>query len=115
MKIYVGNLNYDTTENALRDLFGQHGSVDTVDLIMDRETQRPRGFGFIEMPDEGQARSAIAAINGTTVDMRTLTVNEAKPRDDRRGGGGGGGGRGGFRSGGGGGGGYGGGQRGGRW
>jgi cold-inducible RNA-binding protein len=92
VKIYVGNLNYTTTESTLRDLFGQHGEVATVDIIMDRDTQRPRGFGFVEMPDSGQAQAAIAAINGSTVDMRTLNVNEARPREDRGGRGGGGGG-----------------------
>lgn len=110
LKIYVGNLNYDTAEHTLRDLFGQHGEVASVDIIMDRETQRPRGFGFVEMPNDSEGQAAIAAINGTTVDMRTLNVNEARPREDR-GGRGGGGGRGGY--GGGGRGGYGGG--GGRW
>lgn len=79
-KIYVGNLSYDTTPDELRQLFGQHGEVGSVDLITDRETGRPRGFGFVEM--EG-ADAAIAALNNTQVGGRTLTVNEARPRNDR--------------------------------
>ncbi len=98
---------FSTTEETLRQAFGQYGTVTKVQLIMDRETGRPRGFAFVEMSDGGD--QAIAALNGTQLDGRTLTVNEAKPREDRpRGGGGGGGGRGGY-GGGGGGGGYGGG------
>ena len=79
-RIYVGNLSYDTTEDELRQVFGQHGEVSAVDLITDRETGRPRGFGFVEM--EG-ADAAIAALNNTQVGGRTLTVNEARPRNDR--------------------------------
>ncbi|MEE2775406.1 MAG: RNA-binding protein [Acidobacteriota bacterium] len=79
-RIYVGNLSYDTTEDELRQVFGQHGEVSSVDLITDRETGRPRGFGFVEM--EG-ADAAIAALNNTQVGGRTLTVNEARPRNDR--------------------------------
>jgi RNA recognition motif-containing protein len=105
--LYVGNMAFSTTEETLRQAFGQYGTVTKVQLIMDRETGRPRGFAFVEMSDGGD--QAIAALNGTQLDGRTLTVNEAKPREDRpRGGGGGGGGRGGY-GGGGGGGGYGGG------
>ena len=96
-KIYVGNLSYDTTEDALNDLFAQHGEVSSVTIITDRDTGRPRGFAFVEMSDDNQARAAIEAINGQEVDGRTLTVNEARPRTPRSGGGGGGGGRGGGR------------------
>ena len=113
--LYVGNMSFSTTEDQLRELFSQYGTVTKVQLIMDRETGRPRGFAFVEMSDGGD--QAIQATNGMQLDGRTLTVNEAKPREDRpRGGGGGygggGGGRGGY--GGGGGGGYGGGGGGGR-
>lgn len=110
MKIYVGNMNFRTTEDALRDLFSQHGQVDEVLIVSDRETGRPRGFAFVTMSDDGQAQAAITAINGQEVDGRTLTVNEARPKAEggprrsgggfgggNRGGGGGGGGGGGFR------------------
>lgn len=120
MKIYVGNLSFNTSEDELRALFEQHGTVQSASLVMDRDTGRPRGFGFVEMDDAGQAQAAIAALNGNNVGGRDLVVNEAKPREDRggrgggggfnRGGGGGGGGRGGFSRGGGGGGGGGGGR-----
>jgi cold-inducible RNA-binding protein len=103
--LYVGNMSFSTTEDQLREVFSQYGTVTKVQLIMDRETGRPRGFAFVEMSDGGDA--AIQALNGTQLDGRALTVNEAKPREDR-GGGGGGGGRG-YGGGGGGGGGYGGG------
>ncbi len=103
-KLYVGNLSFDTSESALRDLFAQHGEVASASLVMDRDTGRPRGFGFVEMADDGQAMAAIEALNGQNVGGRDLTVNEAKPRENR-GGGGGGGGYGGGRGGGGGGGG----------
>lgn len=102
--LYVGNMSFSTTEDQLRELFSQYGTVTKVQLIMDRETGRPRGFAFVEMSDGGDA--AIQATNGMQLDGRTLTVNEAKPREDRpRGGGGGyggGGGRGGYGGGGGG-------------
>jgi cold-inducible RNA-binding protein len=101
MKIYVGNLSFNTSESQLRQIFEAHGTVTSASLVMDRETGRPRGFGFVEMSDDAQARAAMNALNGTNVDGRDLTVNEAKPRE---GGGGGGGGRGGFGGGGGGGG-----------
>ncbi|MBL9148323.1 MAG: RNA-binding protein [Phycisphaerae bacterium] len=119
MKMYVGNLSFKTTEDELRSLFEQHGEVSSAQLVMDRETGRPRGFGFVEMPNSSEAQSAMQAINGTNVGGRDLVVNEAQPKAPRSGGfgGGGGGGGGGFRGGrgGGGGGGYGGGGgRGGR-
>lgn len=118
--LYVGNMAFSTTEERLREVFSQYGTVTKVQLIMDRESGRPRGFAFVEMSDG--ADQAIQALNGTQLDGRALTVNEAKPREDRGGGGGGGrggygggyggggGGRGGY-GGGGGGGGYGGGRR----
>jgi RNA recognition motif-containing protein len=106
MKLYVGNLSFSTTESALRDLFAQHGEVTSASLVMDRETGRPRGFGFVEFADEAAGRAAIAALSGKNFDGRDLTVNEAKPREGGGGGRGGwGGGGGGGRSGGGGGGG----------
>jgi RNA recognition motif-containing protein len=105
-KLYVGNLSFNTTESELRDLFAQHGEVASAQLVMDRETGRPRGFAFVEMGNAQQAQAAIAATNGQNFGGRDLTVNEAKPRENRSGGGGGGGGGwGGGRSGGGGGGG----------
>jgi RNA recognition motif-containing protein len=91
MKIYVGNLSFSTSEQELRELFEQHGAVASATLVMDRETGRPRGFGFVEMNDDAQAKAAMAALHGKNVGGRDLTVNEAKPRE-----GGGGGGRGGF-------------------
>jgi RNA recognition motif-containing protein len=100
-KIYVGNLPFSADENAVRDLFAQHGTVESVALIMDRETGRPRGFGFVEMPRADAAR-AIQNLNGHDMGGRPLKVNEAQ--DKPRGGGGGGGGYGGNRGGGGGGG-----------
>ncbi|MBX3386527.1 MAG: RNA-binding protein [Phycisphaeraceae bacterium] len=105
MKLYVGNLSFNTSESDLRELFEQHGDVASASIVMDRETGRSRGFGFVEMPDDGQARAAIEAVHGQNVGGRDLTVNEAKPREDRPRGGGGGGGRGGWGGGGGGGGG----------
>ena len=94
MKIYVGNLSFDSTESEVQDLFSQHGEVEDVAIITDRDTGRSRGFGFVEMKNDDAARAAIDAINGQEFGGRTLTVNEARPRNDRRGGGGGGGGRG---------------------
>ncbi|MCC6676884.1 MAG: RNA-binding protein [Phycisphaerales bacterium] len=108
MKIYVGNLSFNTSEAQLRALFEAHGEVASASLVMDRDTGRPRGFGFVEMNNDEQARAAMAALNGQNVDGRDLTVNEARPREGGGGGrggfGGGGGGRGGFGGGGGGGG-----------
>jgi RNA recognition motif-containing protein len=79
MRIYVGNLPYTCTEDELRELFGSYGNVDTVNLITDRETGRPRGFGFVEMATGGE--SAISALQAAAFGGRTLTVNEARPRD----------------------------------
>ncbi len=95
LRIYVGNLPYSVNEEELSDLFGEHGTVEDVHLVTDRATGRPRGFGFVSMADENEGRAAIEAINGQEVGGRTLTVNEARPREER-GGGGGGGGRGGY-------------------
>jgi len=108
MKIYVGNLSYNTDENTLRALFEAHGQVNEVAVVMDRDTGRPRGFAFVTMANDSEGNAAIEAINGQDVDGRTLTINEARPREGGGGGGGfrGGGGGGGFRGGGGGGGGY---------
>jgi RNA recognition motif-containing protein len=104
MKIYVGNLSYSTNDADLRDLFAQHGAVDSATVVLDRMTGQARGFGFVEMGDEGQARAAIASLNGKELGGRALRVNEAEAKPDRGGGGGRGGyGGGGGRSGGGGG------------
>jgi RNA recognition motif-containing protein len=91
-KIYVGNLSFQTTEAGLSDYFAQHGEVESAVIVMDRETGRSRGFGFVEM-DAAGADAAIEALDGTELDGRNLKVNEAKPRENRGGGGGGGGGR----------------------
>ncbi|MBD0306277.1 MAG: RNA-binding protein [Nitrospiraceae bacterium] len=99
-KIYVGGLPYSATEQQLSDLFAPHGSVQSARVITDKFTGQSRGFGFVEMGSEDEAKKAIAALNGTQMDGRTLTVNEAKPQEPRSGGGGG---RGGFGGGGGGG------------
>ena len=88
MKIYVGNLSFETTETEIRELFGQNGEVEEVNLITDRETGRPRGFGFIEIRNDQAARDAIGALDGTEFGSRQIKVNEAKPRTDRGGGGG---------------------------
>ena len=92
MNIYVGNLSYSTTEDELRTLFAEHGAVDSVRLITDRDTGRAKGFAFVEMSDGTEANAAIAALNGKDVDGRALTVNEARPRGEGRGGRGGSGG-----------------------
>ena len=94
MKVYVGNLNFSTTQETLEGLFSNYGEVTEVAVITDRETGRPRGFAFVTMEDNG-ARQAIEALNGTDLEGRNITVNEAKPRENRSGGGGGGG-RGGY-------------------
>ena len=103
-KLFVGNLSFNTTENDLQDAFAAHGSVVEANLMMDRMTGRARGFGFVTMSTPEEAEKAIAAMNGAQMDGRALTVNIARPREDRPAGGGGGGGA--RRSGGGGGGGY---------
>lgn len=87
MKIYVGNLSFNTTESQLRDMFAAHGTVTSAATVTDRETGRPRGFGFVEMSDDAQARAAMTALNGKNIDGRDLTVNEAKPRESTGGGG----------------------------
>src|SRR5947199_1015337 len=105
-KLYVGNLTYGVTDSTLEQLFAAHGTVQSAEVIMDGDTGRSKGFGFVEMGSDEEAQAAIAALNGKEVDGRRLTVNEARPKEG--GGGGGGGGRGGFGGGGGGGGGRGG-------
>jgi RNA recognition motif-containing protein len=110
MKLYVGNLSFQTSDDDLRDLFAQAGTVETANVVQDRDTGRSRGFGFVEMASKEEGEAAIQQFNGKEFNGRNLTVNEARPREDRGGRGGGGGGRGGFGGGGGGGrGGYGGG------
>lgn len=104
-KLYVGNLSYETDSSELEQLFGPHGQVVSAQIINDRETGRSKGFGFVEMSSDQEAQAAIAALNGQQHGGRALTVNEARPREERPGGGGGGGGgRGGYGGGGGGGG-----------
>src|SRR5215212_7580739 len=109
-KLYVGNLSYDVDSSALEQLFAPHGTVESAQIISDRETGRSKGFGFVEMSTAAEAQAAIAATNGQDNGGRALTVNEAKPREERPrgggggggyGGGGGGGGRGGYGGGGG--------------
>jgi len=100
MKLYVGNLSFSTTEETLQTEFGAHGQVEEVAVITDRDTGRPRGFAFVTMNNDSEARAAIESLNGTELDGRTITVNEARPKTNA---GGGGGGRGGPRGGGGGG------------
>jgi RNA recognition motif-containing protein len=102
-KLYVGNLSFNTTQDTLQDAFSEHGTVLETHLVTDRETGRPRGFGFVTMNSDEEALAVIEAFNGKDMDGRELTVNVAKPREPRQGGGGGGGG--GYRGGGGGGGG----------
>jgi RNA recognition motif-containing protein len=82
-KLYVGNLSYETTDSDLQTLFGPHGTVQSAQVIMDRETGRSKGFGFVEMGNNGEAQAAIAALNGKDLSGRALTVNEARPREDR--------------------------------
>ena len=96
MRLYVGNLAYSVTNETLESLFAQYGAVKSAQVIMDRDTGRSKGFGFVEMNSDQEALAAIEGINGKEHDGRTLTVNEARPREERGGGGGGGrGGRGG--------------------
>jgi RNA recognition motif-containing protein len=89
-KLFVGNLSFNTTENDLQDAFAAHGTVTETNLMMDRMSGRPRGFGFITMSTAEEAQKAIAALNGAQLDGRALTVNVAKPREERAPGGGGG-------------------------
>jgi RNA recognition motif-containing protein len=103
-KLYVGNLSYDTSDSKLQEMFEEYGSVQSAQVIMDRDTGRSKGFGFVEMSSDQEAQAAITGLNGKEVGGRSLTVNEAKPREDRGGGRSGGGGRGGYGGGGGGGG-----------
>ena len=113
-RLYVGNLSYDVDSSSLEQLFSAHGTVQSAEVVSDRMTGRSKGFGFVEMGSDDEAQAAITALNGQEHMGRALTVNEAKPREERSGGGGGGG-RGGYGGGGGGGrGGYGGGGGGGR-
>ena len=105
-KLYVGNLSYSVTSSELESLFTAHGTVESAEVIMDRETGRSKGFGFVEMGSEQEAQAAISALDGQINGERAIKVNEAKPRENR----GGGGGRGGYGGGGGGRGGYGGGR-----
>ncbi len=86
-KLFVGNLSFDTTENDLQDAFAVHGTVTEANLMTDRTTGRPRGFGFVTMGSPEEAQKAIDAMNGATLDGRNLTVNEARPREERSGGG----------------------------
>lgn len=97
MNIYVGNLSFEVTDDDLRQLFSPYGEVESANVIKDRFSGESRGFGFVEMPAKKDADAAIAALNGTDVKGRTITVNEAKPKAPKSGGGGGGGGRGGRR------------------
>ena len=87
-KLYVGNLSYNTSKGDLENLFSPHGTVQSAQVIMDRDTGRSKGFGFVEMGSDAEAQAAIQALSGKEVEGRALTVNEAKPREDRGGGGG---------------------------
>lgn len=87
MNIYIGNLPYSISEDELRDLFAAHGEVSSANIIMDRDSGRSKGFGFVEMPDKAQGEAAVNAINQTDVQGRSVRVNEARPRNDNRGGG----------------------------
>ncbi len=86
-KLFVGNISFNTTENDLQDAFAAHGTVTEANLMMDRATGRPRGFGFITMSSPEEAQKAIAALNGTSLGDRNITVNEARPKEERTGGG----------------------------
>ena len=91
MNIFVGNLNFDTRDDGLREAFSAFGAVESAQVILDRDSGRSRGFGFVEMPNDDEARAAIDGLNGSDLAGRSLTVNEARPRAPRGGGGGGGG------------------------
>ena len=95
--LYVGNLSYDVNDSTLEQLFGEHGTVDSAKVIMDRDSGRSKGFGFVEMSSDDEAQSAISALDGKEREGRNLKVNEAKPRENSGGGGGGFGGGGGRR------------------
>lgn len=90
MKLYVGNLSFQSSETEIRELFSQHGEVVDCTILLDRETGRSRGFGFVEMKDDDAGRNAISALDGNDFGGRNLKVNEARPRSESRGGGGGG-------------------------
>lgn len=92
--IFVGNLSFGSTEQDVRSMFEQFGSIERVSIVTDRETGKARGFGFVEMSNDDEAERAIAALNGANLDGRAINVNEARPKEDRGGGGGGGGNRG---------------------
>jgi len=87
MKIYVGNLAYSTSDSDLEQLFAAHGKVTSAQVIMDRDTHRSKGFGFVEMENQAEAKAAISGLDGTNFQERTLNVNEARPRENRGGGG----------------------------
>jgi len=99
-RLYVGNLSYNVDSSELEQMFAQHGQVVSAQVISDRDSGRSKGFGFVEMGTDAEAQTAIAALNGQQHGGRTLTVNEARPREERSGGGAGGGGRGGYGGGG---------------
>ena len=84
MDIYVGNLPYEINEETLREVFGEYGSVERVNVIMDRNTGRAKGFAFITMPDNEQAQNAIKSLDGVTIEGRPMRVNQARPREDRQ-------------------------------
>ncbi|HZD59066.1 MAG TPA: RNA-binding protein [Anaerolineae bacterium] len=87
MKLYVGNLTYSVNEDTLREVFAQYGAVESVNIITDRDTGRSKGFGFVEMPNESQAKAAIEALSGTELEGRTLKVSETRPQERRPSGG----------------------------
>ena len=89
--IFVGNLSFTATEDSVRSMFEAYGTVDRVSIVTDRDTGQPKGFGFIEMANDAEAEKAISALNGTELNGRALTINEARPKTERAGGGGGGG------------------------
>jgi RNA recognition motif-containing protein len=92
-KLYVGNMSFNSTEDDIRDAFAAYGTVTSVNIVMDRDTGRPRGFAFVEMGSDGEAQAAMQGLDGQDLGGRSLKVNVAKPREPRGGGGGGGGGR----------------------
>jgi RNA recognition motif-containing protein len=89
--IFVGNLSFTATEDSVRSMFEAYGTVDRVSIVTDRDTGQPKGFGFVEMANDAEAEKAISALNGTELNGRALTINEARPKTERAGGGGGGG------------------------